>query len=63
MSNATKKSPITYDSSVLDKFILKKDGEELFFNRSPSGLYFRVAGAHGILMVGTTKENCEGYTS
>ena len=43
MANATKKLPITYDSSTGDKFILQKDIEQLIFNRSPLGLYFHDA--------------------
>ena len=63
MSNATKKFPITYDSSAGDKFIPQKYNEQIIFNRSPLGLYFHDAGDCDILMVRTTKEKCKGYTS
>ena len=61
MKNPTKKFLITYDSSAGDKFILKKDSEQLIFSWSPSGLYFHDAGACDILMVGITKKDYEGY--
>ena len=63
MENSIKKYYISYDSSAGDKFILKKDNENLIFNRIPSGLYFHIGGACDSLMAGTTKKNCEGYTS
>ena len=63
MENATKKPPISYDSSAGENLIHQKDSEQLIFNRIPSGLYFHDAGARNILMFGTTKENCEGYTN
>ena len=62
MANYTKKLPITYDSSVGDMFILQKDSEQTIFNQIPPGLWFHESGACVILIVGTTKEKCEGYT-
>ena len=38
MENPTKNSPINYEISAGDKFILQKDSKQLIFNQSPSGL-------------------------
>ena len=62
MANATKKLTITYDRISGDKLILNKDIEQLILNRIPSGLWLHDAGDWNILIVGTKKENHEGYT-
>ena len=63
MENFTKKLPIDYDSSAGDNFILHKDSKQIIFNWIPLGIYFHDARASDIIMAGTTKENCKGYTS
>ena len=62
MANTTEKLPVYYDNKTGDMLILQKADDQLFFNRSPSSLYFQDIRYWDIIMVANTTGNHEGYT-
>ena len=62
MSKSTKKYPIYYESSSIDKFILKKANEKLIFN--PSLLaYISTMPGPATILCRNNRKNYEGYIS
>jgi hypothetical protein len=62
MSLVRKKSPLIYDSVVVDQFIVSKPDKEVIFSASRSGLYYHNTTNRTVVLVNTVKQNKEGFT-